>query len=227
MNENMRKLLTWTRSEIEIGLVVSSLVAVATYVGNFYYTSYFDFYFIDSANITIPLANSIRSFVIIFIVSTLLIYMVASAEFHERESFGAALRDNVPLFIILILLSGWAIDVYWSNVESLSDWLSRTLKDPDWRQKNEQLTPQVTHFLKWALLIGPLSIASITVLTLSFKKFSFSGFLMSRRLGVRLMVLGLYVLLVLGMASACGRVVGFLEFTGVLKKRDCSEDTGL
>jgi hypothetical protein len=218
VNNNTSKLLTWVGSKIEIGAVISLLVAVATYVGDFYYRSYFDFYFIDSADIAIPLVDSIRTFAIILVVSSLLIGMVASAELRKSSSFLMALRDNVPLFVILILLSGWAIDIYWGNVESLSNWLSGTLKNDNLREKNEHLTLQVSHFLKWALLIAPLSIASVAVFVLSIMKFSFSSFLMCRTLGVRLLILSLYVLLVLGMASACGRAFAFLEFTGVLKK---------
>lgn len=220
MNEQIKSLLEWARSKVEVGAVVSLLFAVATYIGNYFYTSYFDFYFINGSDIKIPVADSIRTFVVIFFLAGLVIWMVVSSEARKKESFSRALCDNVPLFIVLFLFSGWAINIYWSNVETLSGWLSGALKDSALREQNEQLTHQVTHFLKWFLLIGPLPISLVVVLLLSFRRFSFSNFLMSLSVGGRFLILLVYVFLALDMARACGRIVGFLEFSGALDKPD-------
>lgn len=218
MNEHLSELIKFIRSKIEIGAIASSLTAVAIYFGNFYYTSYFDYYFIDSTDIAIPISNSVRSFLVIMVISAVLVYMVASVEIQKKNSFWSALRDNAPLFVLLLLLSSWAILVYWSNVDSLSGWLSIALKDESMRKQNEFATQQVVTFLKWAILIAPPLIASIVVLVLSAKKFSFSELLMSRSVGLRGAALILYLFLILSIASAFGKLVGFLEFNGILRK---------
>lgn len=220
MTEAGSKLLAAIQSKFEAGTIFSILVATSTYVGNFFYKSYFDFYFIDSADITIPLADSVRTFLIILAVSSLLIGMVATAERHARQTFATVLVDNLPVFILVMLLSAWAIDIYWNNVGTLSSWLSGALKDSNLREQNAQLTLQVQHFLKSALLIGPPLIAATAVLGLSFKRISFSRLLLAQSLSKRLTVLCIFVLLALNMASMAGKLFAFMEFTGIVAKSE-------
>jgi hypothetical protein len=220
VKEILHELLESAQSKIEVGTVVSVLVGTATYVGNFFYKSYFDFYFIDSADITIPLADSVRTFIVILVAAGLLLAMVATAERHAQQTFGTVLVDNIPLFVLLLLLSAWAINIYWDNVESLSEWLAGALKDNKLREENAQLTPTITHFLKHSLFIAPPAIAAAATLLLSWKKFSFSKFVLAQSIKRRFLLLCIFVLLTLNMARVAGHLIAFLEFSGITAKSE-------
>lgn len=220
MNDMTSTLWDWVRSRIEISAVVSIVVGVSTYVGDVFYKSYFQFYNIFGADIKIPVIDGIRTFAVILVVSVCLISLVASARLRTRSSFSRALFDNVPLFIIVIFLSAWAVGFYWQNVNTLSPWLSALVTDPKMRAQNQVLTAEVTHFLERAILIAPFVIATIVVISLSAFGLSFSAYLMQGSARIRLVFLAVYVVFAISIASACGRVFAFLEFSGAFQRPD-------
>lgn len=218
MSDTATSLWTWVRSKIEISAVISIVVGVSTYVGDVFYQAYFRFYNVDGAGIKIPLLDGIRTFAIILIVSVCLISLIASAKLRTETSFFRALLDNVPLFIVLVFVCGWAIGFYWQNVDTLSSWLAALVKDQRLQEENRLLTLQVTHFLRRAILIAPFLIAAATVVSLSAFRLSLSGYLMRGAVSVRLFFLALYTIFALSMAGACGKAFAFLEFTGAFER---------
>jgi len=218
MGDTVTRLWTWVQSKLEISAVVSILIGVSTYVGDRFYQAYFHFYNIDASGIKIPLIDSIRTFAIILFISVCLISLIASAKVRTETNFFRALLDNVPLFILLVFFSGWAIGFYWQNVNTLSSWLAGLVKDPQLQNENRLLTVQVTYFLRRAIIIAPFIIAGATVASMSAFRLSFSGYLMQGPLRIRVFFLALYTVFALTMASLCGKVFAFLEFTGAFER---------
>lgn len=226
MADTVTRLWTWAQSKLEISAVVSILVGVSTYVGDVFYQSYFHFYNIDGSGIKIPLIDSIRTFAVILLVSVCLISLVASAKLRTETNFFRALLDNVPLFILLVLVCGWAVGFYWQNVNTLSAWLAGLVKDPNLQNENRVLTLQVTSFLRRAIFIAPFIIAGTIVASMSAFRLSFSGYLMNGPLRIRVFFLALYTVFALSMASFCGKAFAFLEFTGAFERPELAITLG-
>jgi hypothetical protein len=210
--------IDWGRKNVALGTVGTVLAAVASYVGGFFFRSYYDFYFIDASLIKVPAAEAIASFVVIFVLSAALVALVVRSGPPHALTFSVALQENIPLFVLLFLLGALVIDIYWSNVETMSSWLAGMVHEEAMLERNQRLTPIVTHFLKRALLLGPLAIASVVFIGASLLRFSFARFIMRRGLPLRALFFAMFVMLALSVAGSAGKAVAFLEFTGVLNR---------
>lgn len=218
MDQPLAKTWEWLRAHLELGAVGSILVGVSTYVGRLFYSGYFGFYHLDGASITIPLQDSVRTFVIVLVAASVIVALIATVQPRRTLQIGTAFMENLPLFFVILPLGAWAIGFYWSNVVDLSSWLARTVTNPALRDLNATETVRVTHFLRWAVLIGPFVLALIVMAGLSFMRISFSAFVMRHDLRARLVFLGLFVVIALTTAKLCGRAYAHLEFSGVIAR---------
>ncbi len=218
MEQSLAKTWKWLRSHLELGVVGSILVGVSTYVGSFFYESYFGFYFLDGADIRLPLEDSVRTFAIVLLISGALLAFISTVNLERTVSIRSAFIDNIPIFFVVLPVGVWAVAFYWDNVIELSSWLSRTVTSPSRQLENTVLTLRVTNFLRKALFVAPLVLGLVTVVTLSCLKISFSVYLMKHNVQIRIAFLALFVIVTLTAASLCGKAYANLEFYGVFDR---------
>jgi hypothetical protein len=212
---NLAPAIEWARSHIELSFVLTTLTAAAAFVAGFYYSGYFAFYHVDSANIPVSLAKNLQTFLVILIVAVSLAMLIARAERTPAITFGSAFIDNIPFLFLLVLITALAIDLYWSNVEFSAQWLARLLGDKDSVDLSDRLTREVVGDLKVAMVVGPAVLPPLVVVIASFCRFSFSRFVLSQSRAARFALLGVYVVLTFASARACGHLVAYLDFKGV------------
>lgn len=211
------KILEWIRSRVELGTVVSVLVGAITYVGRTFYGSYFGFYSLSAADVEISSWDNLRIAAFVLALSSLLIVLVYRSRWRNPERFIDCLRDNVPLFVIVLMLTIIAVSVYATNVESTSQWIDSLISNRNLADTNRILTSHVESALRWLVLLAPIPTAAMTVLLASWRRWSFSRFLMERSGGFRLIVLTAYLAVSLLICSIWGRAVAFCEFVGLLE----------
>src|SRR5207237_3027364 len=119
----------WVREHAALGTIGATLAGAASYVGNLYYDSYYAFYLIDSGLIGVPTGRAVSVFVVVFVMSASLVALMVRSHSGHPISRVTALRENIPLFVLLFLLTAFAIDIYWNNVETLSSWLNGLLRE--------------------------------------------------------------------------------------------------
>jgi len=218
MNFDVDKILKWVRTRIEIGTAATILTGAVTYVGRSYYGAYFDFYSIPESSVETSLFDNIMISIVVAIFSVALIGVIYLSQEDEAKGFWGLFRDNVPLFVVLLLGIIVAVEIYWTNVESLSSWISSLISSPEMVARNKILTGRVEFFLRWMIVFSPVPTALVLVVFASFRGFSFSRFLMRRSTGIRIFFLCLYLLLLLHVCGIWGRATAFAEFTGLLNK---------
>lgn len=212
----LERALKWIRANLEQTVILSALTAGAAFVANFYYSGFYSFYFIDSESIDTPLADKLCIFAIILVAAVALMMLVARSEESGQETIATAFLDNVPFLMLLILVTVLAVDIYWSNVETLSVWTHSLLKNSQLVTIDEQATEKLAGYLQVGIVILPAVLPLIVVVALSLRRYSFSRFILSRTRATRLGLLGAYIVLTLEMARACGHFVGYLEFHGMV-----------
>jgi hypothetical protein len=218
VDARIEKAVAWIRANVAIGTIGSILIGAASYVGELFFDSYYAFYFVDGSYVKVPLSHSIASFVVILVLSASLVVLVVRSGRGGRPTFAALLQENVALFVLAFLLAALAIDLYWSNVETMSSWLSGMVSEDRMLRTNAELTLAVTHFLKRAILAGPLGLAAACYLLACVFRFSFARFVMRQSVFQRMLLFAMFILLALSVAGSAGKVVAFLEFTGVLTR---------
>jgi hypothetical protein len=211
-------IFAWVRSRIELSSILSILTGAVTYVGHCYYGSYYDFYSIPSESIKIPLSESIIVSVGVGVFSLALIGMVYRSQTVGLGGFWGVVSDNVPLFVIFLLVTIVAVDIYWSNVESASSWLSSLVPSRSMLAQNEVLTARVETFLRLMIVLAPVPVALVLVGLVSAFGYSFSHSVMEASSSARIGVLCLYLLLLLRVCCIWGRATAFSEFAGLLAK---------
>jgi hypothetical protein len=159
-------------------------------------------------------------------VAILSVLLMGAVYYNSREPndgrFATAIRHNLPLLVIIGLVVVVALQIYWSNVEVVSSWLSSLLTNPKLLEDNRRITARVESFLRWMIIVAPVPLAFAVVIFLSVRRWSFSRFLMSRSAGMRITVALAYLLLVLRVCSIWGTATAFGEFVGVLAMPDVS-----
>lgn len=219
---SVNPVLRWVRTHLELSAAWSIVAAFATFVAGGYYRSYYSYYSIDSANITIPLAASVLTFLVIVGLAGALAVLTARADRRGLPTVTSAFIDNVPLLVLLTLLSALAIDLYWSNVELVSSWIEILVRDRRLTAESRRLTPTVVAFLRTAMVVGPATLPILVVAALSLRRFSFARFLNSQTRGMRYSFLGLYLVLTLLTSSAMGHLVAYLQYERILDTPDVS-----
>lgn len=219
MNDLVQRLLEWAREHIEVGAMVSILTAVAAYVGQRFYGSYFEFYLLDGIDIDVPIADSARVFAFIFFLSSAIVLLALHQREPERRiGFFSALADNLSLLIVMAFAGVLAANFYLDNVEALSSWLTDAVPRQDLRSTSAMQTPVVVAFLHRWLVFGPVLLVCVGILAASAFRWSFSAHLQRQSRGMRYTYLAVYVTLLLSIASSAGHACAFLERAGFLSR---------
>lgn len=212
----LTRALKWIRANLEQTATLSALLAGAAFVANFYYSGFYSFYFIGSESIDTPLADKVCIFAIIMVTAGALMILVARSGESGDKTIAGAFLDNVPFLILLILLTVLALDIYWSNVESISAWTLNVFKNTKLVTIDERAVTELERYLRVGIVVVPAIFPPIVVTALSIRRFSFSRFILARAPPTRLGLLGAYIILTLMMAHACGHFIGWLQFRGVI-----------
>jgi hypothetical protein len=219
VNDLVQRLLAWARNHIEVGAIASILTTVAAYVGQRFYTSYFEFFLLDGIDIPVPMADSGRVFAFILLFSLAMVLLAL----HQRDSarrlsFLSALADNVPLLVVMAFAGVLSANFYLDNVEALSSWLTDAVPRQDLRKTSATQTPVVVAFLHRWMIFGPPLLAAVIVLVASARRWSFAVHLQRQSRERRYGYLAIYIVLLLNIASSAGHARAFLERAGFLSR---------
>ena len=214
------RLITWARSHIEIGAVASIVATVAAYVGQRFYRSYYAFHLLEGINIDVPLVDSARVFAFVLVLSAAVVLLALKGNDARPASAISALSDNVPLFVVLVLVGALATSFYLENVEVLSRWLDQKLQHSTLRNDALSHVPTVISFLHKWMISGPIVLSAVVVGVASMFRWSFSNHLLRQSPTVRYAYFALYVVLLLAAASAAGEADAYLERTGFLGRAE-------
>lgn len=213
----IKRIIDWLSSNLELGSAITLLTGSVIFLGDVYYTAYFEQYSIPRREVMVSFLEYLKISLVYVIVTAFLLALMVASKSKSPTSFVDALKGNTPLLVLLFLIAVVFVDLYWSNVRSMSSWLSVFATNSELKLRYERNTKVVEYYLRWAVIVAPMAIAILTTVVLSIRKKSFSYYVLKRSATFRGVGFVAYIFLVIYVAETSGKVTAFLESIGVFK----------
>lgn len=214
-----KHILEWSKNHIELSIVSSAFCTLVSFIGNQYYSSYYDFFYIDTDNIEITFSQELWIAIFSgFVIFGMLYVIYSSNKLTKISTRGEAIKGNLPMIVVLCMMSFCATYFYVSNVETIKVYLENShvlgIKSED----IERMFNHVVKPLHWVILFSPLPLSILIVVIASWRKYSLAAQLIHGSILRRGLFFAGFTVLVLITVNIAGRGMAFLNSIGAIAR---------
>lgn len=209
-----RKVAAWVRGHIELSVVGSAMTALVTFVGGRFYDAYYGFFLLDSEYIPVSFRQALTVCLPTAGLSLAMLYAIYGSRAPRVSTFWESLRGNLPLLVILGLLTVCAIDLYMRNVADIAAYIQGQGIGGLSAAQLQHVVDLVKHFLRLAIVVAPLPVAMAIIVVASTQRLSLSAYLTKGSFVRRAGFFMGYMVLVGVSLGIFGRTFALLEYFG-------------